>query len=134
MLTGRSQEQAALLRLVDSVKAGMSAALVLRGEGGVGKTALLNFLLESADSAEGVRVVQVPGLESETRLDFAAIHRLLVPFLDEVATLPPVQASALQTALGLSDTAPANSFLLGLSVLTILSNVTRDLPLLVVVD
>jgi DNA-binding CsgD family transcriptional regulator len=131
MLVGREKEQTLLDGLVASLPSGLSAALVLRGEAGVGKTALLDHV---AATAEGVDVVRLSGLESEAHLDFAAIHRLLVPYLGLLDGLPPTQAQALRTAIGLSDAAPANSFILGLSVLTILSRVTSRRPLLVIVD
>ena len=130
-LVGRAEELAVLEKLVDSAASGLSAAVVLRGEAGVGKTALLDHV---ADRAAGIEVTRLAGLESESHLDFAAIHRLLVPYLDHIADLPPTQAQALRTAIGLSDAAPANSFILGLSVLTILSAVTARRPLLVIVD
>lgn len=131
MLIGRAVEQAALDELVDSVTSGVSAAVVLRGEAGVGKTALLDHV---ADTATGTEVTRLSGLESEAHLDFAAIHRLLVPYLSAIDDLPPMQAQALRTAIGLSEATPANSFILGLSVLTILSKVTSGHPLLVLVD
>jgi DNA-binding CsgD family transcriptional regulator len=131
MLIGRTSELAALDGLVRSVTSGLSAALVLRGEAGVGKTALLDHVAETATDLE---IRRVSGLESEAHLDFAAIHRLLIPHLAQVDDLPPTQAQALRTAIGLSDAAPANSFILGLSVLTILSQVARRQPLLIIVD
>ena len=99
MLIGRFPELGALERLVRSVTSGLSAAVVLRGEAGAGKTALLDHV---AAAAKGVAIVRLSGLESETHLDFAAIHRLLVPYLAQVDGLPPIQARALRTAIGLS--------------------------------
>jgi DNA-binding CsgD family transcriptional regulator len=131
MLIGRASELEELQALIRSVTSGLSAALVLRGEAGVGKTALLEHV---ADSTPGLAVRRLSGLESEAHLDFAAIHRLLVPYLAHVDDLPPAQTQALRTAIGLSEATPANSFILGLSVLTILAKVTRDEPLLVIVD
>ena len=131
MLIGRAHEQSALAQVLASVADGLSAALVLRGEAGVGKTALLDFI---ASQPAEVTCVHLSGLESETHLGFAAIHRLLVPYLANIDDLPTTQAEALRTAIGLSDAAPANSFILGLSVLTILSAVTRANPMVILVD
>ncbi|UQX87104.1 LuxR C-terminal-related transcriptional regulator [Jatrophihabitans telluris] len=131
MLVGRSREQEALRNVVLSLGQGLSAALVLRGEAGIGKTALLDDVVEMAADVD---VVRLAGLESEAHLEFAAMHRLLIPHLSGVDALPPTQAQALRTAIGLAADVPANSFLLGLSVLTLLANSTPTKPLLIVID
>lgn len=130
-LVGRGLEQAELRALVDRLRSGDSVALVLRGEPGIGKTALLDHV---ARSALGVRVRGLAGLESESHLGFGAIHRLLIPHLSEIEGLPAMQSQALRTAIGLSSGPPANAFLLGLGVLTLLEQAARDEPLLLVID
>src|SRR5438132_7255813 len=98
-LTGRRSERDALDRLIDAVLAGESRALVVRGEPGVGKTALLDYLVEHAS---GCRVARSVGVESEMELPFAGVHQLLTPMLDRLERLPGPQGQALRTAFGLS--------------------------------
>ena len=97
-LIGRGAEKQALRELLDSVRAGRSRALVLRGEPGVGKSALLSYAMAHADDMHVVRVVAV---ESETHLGFAAAHQLLRPFLPGLDRLPEPQRKALSAAFGL---------------------------------
>ena len=87
-LVGRDAEQAEITRRIATVADGLSAALVLRGGPGVGKTALLD---DTVESTTGVTVVRLLGIESEIRLGFAALHQLLLPFLDGMENLPPLQ-------------------------------------------
>ena len=130
-LLGRRSECDQLTGLVAAAKAGRSQVLVLRGEAGIGKTALLNFLLERA---VGCRIGRAAGVESEMELAFASLHQLCSPFLDRLGKLPAPQQDALGTAFGLrSGTAP-DRFLVGLAVLTLLSEVAEDRPLICVVD
>jgi hypothetical protein len=130
-LVGRRSECDRLSGLLAAAKAGRSQVLVLRGEAGIGKTALLEFLL---GRATGCQVGRAAGIESEMELAFAGLHQLCSPYLDRVDTLPAPQAEALGTAFGLrSGTAP-DRFLVGLAVLTLLSRVAEERPLICVVD
>src|SRR3954467_10030039 len=97
-LLGRRRECEQLTGLVAAAKAGRSQVLVLRGEAGIGKTALLEFLL---DRAAGCRVARAAGVESEMELAFAGLHQLCAPYLDRLEKLPAPQGDALATAFGL---------------------------------
>ena len=130
-LTGRLDERDALDGLIDAVRAGESRALVLRGEPGVGKTALLEYVLEQASE---LRVVRAAGVQSEMELAFAGLHQLLASMLDRLEELPLPQGEALRTVFGLSSGRPPDQFFLGLAVLTLLSDVAEEQPLLCVVD
>ncbi|MGW5672832.1 AAA family ATPase, partial [Micromonospora sp. NPDC003776] len=129
MLYGRDAELAVLGKLLDTVRGGASGALVLRGEPGIGKTALLAH----ADAA-GLRVLRGVGVESEAELPFAGLHLLLHPALDRLDALPAVQAEALRGALGLAAGGAPDRFLVGLAVLSLLSELADGGPLLAVVD
>ena len=131
ILRGRIPECAALDRLIDSLRGGESGVLVLRGEAGVGKSALLKYV---STRAAGVRVARATGVESEMEFAFAALHQLCAPFLDRVDLLPPPQRDAVETAFGLSSGIPPDLFFLGLAVLGLLSQVGAEEPLLCVVD
>jgi DNA-binding CsgD family transcriptional regulator len=130
-LTGRRSERDVLDRLVEAVRAGESSALVLRGEPGVGKTALLEYLVEEAP---GFRVVRAAGVQSEMELPYAALHQLLASLLGSLESLPLPQSEALRIAFGLSSGRPPDRFFLGLAVLTLLSDVAEEQPLLCLVD
>jgi DNA-binding CsgD family transcriptional regulator len=130
-LTGRHSERDALERLIDAVAAGESRALVLRGEPGVGKTALLEYV---AEQASGFRVVRAAGVQSEMELAYAGLHQLLASMLDRLDGLPPPQKEAFRTAFGLASGRAPDRFFLGLAVLTLLSDVAEAQPLLCVVD
>jgi hypothetical protein len=130
-LLGRRSECDALDRLVANVRAGQSAVLVVRGEAGVGKTALLRSLI---DGASGCRVARAVGVESEMELPFAGLHQLCGPMLDRLDRLPAPQRDALATAFGLSAGDPPDRFLVGLAVLSLLSDVAEERPLVCVVD
>src|SRR5216683_1964874 len=130
-LTGRRSERDVLDRLIDAVGAGESGALVLRGEPGVGKTALLEYLVEQAP---GFRVVRAAGVQSEMELAYSGLQQLLASLLDRLDGLPAPQSEALRTAFGLSSGRPADRFFLGLAVLSLLSDVAEEQPLLCVVD
>src|SRR5829696_3442761 len=125
-LLGRDSECAALDQLVASVRAGPSRALVLRGEAGVGKTALLEYL---AQRAPGCDVVRAAGVESEMELAFAGLQQLCAPFADRLERLPGPQRDALGTAFGLRDGGAPDRFLVGLAVLSLLSDAAVDRPL-----
>ena len=130
-LRGRSSECEALDRLVENVRAGQSQVLVLRGEVGAGKTALLEYLLERAS---GCCLARAAGVESEMELAFAALHQLCAPFLDRLERLPGPQRDALSTAFSLQNGATPDRFAVGLAVLSLLSEVAGERPLVCVVD
>ena len=130
-LQGRRRECAALDRLVEAVRAGESRALVVRGEPGMGKTALLDYL---AGHAEGCRVVRAAGVQSEMEFAFAAVHQLCAPLLDRLDNLPGPQRDALGTAFGISTGPVPDRFLIGLAVLSLVSDVAAERPLLCLVD
>src|SRR5436305_13966497 len=131
MLRGRSGERDVLDRQLQLVRGGESSVLVLRGEAGVGKTALLEFV---AERASGCRIVRVVGVESEMELAFAGLHQLCAPILDGLGGLPGPQRDALRVAFGLQDGAPPNRFLVALAVLSLLSEAAEVEPILCLVD
>ncbi len=114
-----------------TVRGGRSSVLVLRGEAGIGKTALLEY---AHDSASGCRVVRATGVESEMELAFGGLHLLCVPFLDQLGRLPEPQRDALETAFGLSTGSPPDRFLVGLAVLSLLAAAAEKEPLVCLVD
>jgi len=130
-LRGRRDECVALDRLLDGARAGRSAALVLEGEAGVGKTALFDYAIASASD---LRVLRAVGVESEMELAFAALHQLCAPMLDRVVGLPAPQRDALATTFGLSAGAVPDRFFVGLAVLGLLSEAAAERPLLCVID
>jgi len=120
-----------LTGLVAAVRAGESRVLVVRGEPGVGKTALLDYL---AGQTAGCRVVRAAGVQSEMELAFAGLHQLLAPMLDRLEQLPVPQRDALRTAFGLSAGPAPDRFLVALAVLSLLSEVAGERPLVCVID
>jgi AAA ATPase domain len=132
-LIDRTRELSVLTGLIEGAQAGNSAAMVLRGEPGIGKTALLEAVSGSAD-AQGMTTAVVTGIESEAPLGYAALHRLLRFFPGAVDRLPPPQRDALRTTLGLVFGPPPDRFLVGLGVLTLLAEAAADGPLLAVID
>ena len=122
MLRARRSECEAIRALLDVARGGRSAALVLRGEAGVGKTALLEY---AVDSAGDMRVVRATGVEPESELPFAALHQLCGPMLDCLERLPGPQREALRTAFGLTLGPPPDRFLIGLAVLRLFSEVAE---------
>jgi DNA-binding CsgD family transcriptional regulator len=130
-LRGRRSERDVLDRFVEAVSAGEGRALVLRGEPGAGKTALLEYLVEQAASC---RVVRAAGVESEMELAFAGLHQLLAPMLDRLERLPVPQRDALRTAFGLSPGPAPDRFHVALAVLSLLSDTAEERPLICVVD
>ncbi len=126
-----AQELEAVDRLLADARGGAGGCLVLRGEPGTGKTALLEY---AVGQAAGMHSVRVTGIESESRLGFAAAHQLLVPFLSHVDRLPPPQRDALRTVAGLVPAPTPERFLVGLAMLTLLAEAARDRPLLVTID
>jgi DNA-binding CsgD family transcriptional regulator len=132
MLHGRHEECAAIDRLLADAGGRRSGALVVRGEVGVGKSALLAY---AADRAAGkMRVLWGSGVESESELAFAALHQLVRTMLDHVERLPGPQATALQGAFGLATTQGTNRFLIGVGVLSLLAEVADERPLVCLVD
>ncbi len=132
-LTDRRAERGVLDRLVEAVQAGQSQALVVRGDPGVGKTALLDYLAGRA-SGKGCRVARVIGVQTEMQLAFAGLHQLCAPMLDRAGDLSVPQQDALRIALGISAGAPPDRFLVGLAVLSLLSGVAGERPLIGVID
>jgi DNA-binding CsgD family transcriptional regulator len=120
-----------LADLVGAVRAGQSRVLVVRGEPGAGKTALLD---ELAGQAQGCRVVRAAGVQSEMELAFGGLHQLLAPLLGRLERLPVPQREALRTVFGLSAGPAPDRFLVALAVLSLLSEVARERPLVCVVD
>ena len=131
MLLDRLSERGALSRLLDAARAGRSGVLVMHGEPGVGKTALLDHAIESA---AGLRLAQVTGVESEMELAFAALQQLCAPMLDRLAGLPDPQREALGVAFGLRTGAAPDRFLVGLATLGLLSEAAAQQPLFCVID
>ena len=130
-LMGRVSEQATLQSFLQPLVAGMSVAVVMRGEPGMGKSALLDSLVSSA---AGMQCATVTGLEAESGLVYAGLHRLLIPHISRIGRLPSAQRIALNTALGLREGPPSSPFLVGHAVLTALSDIAEAAPLLCVVD
>jgi DNA-binding CsgD family transcriptional regulator/tetratricopeptide (TPR) repeat protein len=130
-LLGRRDECERLSSLLAAAKAGRSQVLVLRGEAGIGKTALLEYLF---DRATGCRVARAAGVESEMELAHAGLHQLCGPFLGGLPRLPPPQRDALATAFGLRPGGPPDRLLVGLAVLTLLTGVAEERPLVCLVD
>ena len=130
-LRGRGGECRTLDQLVADARAGRSAVLVLRGEAGAGKSALLEFVVTRAPDC---RIARAAGVESEMELAFAGLHQLCAPMLDHLDGLPGPQRDALGTAFGLSAGGAPDRFLVGLAVLSLLADVAEDQPLVCVVD
>lgn len=130
-LIGRRAEWRVLEAVLAAVRGGDSQVLVVHGEAGIGKSALLQHLVEAAS---GFTVARVIGVESEMALPFAGLHQLCAPMLDHLGTLPDPQRDALRTAFGLTSGAAPDRLLLGLAVLNLLSAVADDEPVLCVVD
>jgi hypothetical protein len=131
VLYGRSEQLAAIDRLLEGMRSGRAGALVLRGDAGIGKTALLDA---AEQKAAGARVLRVTGVESEAELPFAALHALMRPALDEIGALPARQVEALCGAFGLADAAVADRFLVGLGVLSLIAELAEHRPVLCLVD
>ena len=131
MLRGRRTECAALDRLLEAARGGHSGVLVVRGEAGVGKSALLEYAREAASE---FRVTQAAGVESEMELPFAGLHQLCATLLDRLDRLPPPQRDALGTAFGLTSGTRPDRFLVGLAFLSLLSDAADQEPLLCLID
>jgi DNA-binding CsgD family transcriptional regulator len=131
MLLGRRTECETLDRIVEAVRTGESRALVIRGEAGIGKTALLEYLRERAS---GCRVARVAGIQPEMELAFATLHQLCAPMLDRLQRLPEPQRDALGTAFGIRAGPAPDRFLVGLAVLGLLAETAEEQPLVCLID
>ena len=139
MLYGRAVEQSVIDELLAGARSGRSGVLVIRGDPGIGKTALLDYAARRADVAAGpdgvgMRVIRVRGVESEAELPFAGLHLLLRSALDHLPALPQTQQDALGAALGLRRAGPYDRFLVGVAVLSLLAELAEDRPLVCLVD
>jgi DNA-binding CsgD family transcriptional regulator/tetratricopeptide (TPR) repeat protein len=130
-LTGRRGERDALDRLIEAVQAGGSRALVLRGDPGAGKTVLLDYV---AERARGCQVARAAGVRPETELAFAGLHQLCAPMLSHAGLLPGPRQDALRVAFGVTAGRPPDRFLVGLGVLSLLSAVAGERPLVCLID
>jgi DNA-binding CsgD family transcriptional regulator/tetratricopeptide (TPR) repeat protein len=130
-LRGRGDECCLLDGIVADVRGGTGRALVVRGEAGVGKTALLEHLMGTASD---LRLIRATGVESEMELAYAGLHQLCAPLLDRAGRLPEPQHEALRIVFGLSSGNAPDQFLVGLAVLSLLSEAAEERPLLCVVD
>lgn len=128
---GRLEERDHLTTLLEKVRAGESAALVVRGEAGIGKTALLEQCIATAS---GFQVARIAGTESEMELPFAGLHQLCASMLAEAERVPGPQQNALRVAFGLTAGEPPDRFLVALASLSLLAEVAERGPLLCVVD
>lgn len=131
MLFGRVAEQCEIDRLLTAARSGASGALVIRGEPGIGKSALLD---QARDGATGMLILRVQAVESENELPFAALHLLLRPALDRLDRLPGAQADAMRNAFGLRASPQSDRFLVGIAALTLLSELGDDGPVLCMID
>ena len=130
-LTDRDMERGELDRLLSAVRAGESRVLMVRGDPGVGKTVLLDYL---AGQARGCRVVRAVGVQSEMELAFAGLHQLCAPMLGHLDQIPVPQRDALRIAFGLAVGSAPDRFLIGLAVLSLLAEVAGDQPLICLID
>jgi DNA-binding CsgD family transcriptional regulator len=130
-LRGRESECALLDDVIAALQAGESRTLLIHGEAGIGKSALLNYVVESAT---GMRLLRAAGVESEMELAYASLHQLCSPVLDAVERLPPPQREALEVVFGRTVAPTPDRFLVGLAVLTLLSEAADERPLLCFVD
>src|SRR4051794_21839262 len=128
---GRSEERDVLDRLLETARGGQSAVLLIRGEAGIGKTALVRY---AARRAAGFRVAQIAGVEAEMELPFAGLHRLCAPMLAQLDALPDPQQNALRISLGLSSGDAPDRFLVALAALSLFAEVAEERPLLCLVD
>ncbi len=128
---GRTNEREVLGRLLENARRGQGAVLVIRGEAGVGKTALLHY---AARQASGFRTAQIAGIESEMELPFAGLHQLCAPMLARLVEIPEPQQRALRVAFGLASGEAPDRFLIALAVLSLLDVAAAERPILCLVD
>ncbi|GAB4585692.1 ATP-binding protein [Nocardia sp. IFM 10818] len=131
MLVGRDAELAEIDGLLAAAAAGRGRVLAIRGEAGIGKTALLEY---AAGAAGGMRVLRGVGIESEAELGFGVLHMLLYPFAERIDGLPGPQAAALRAAFGQDETSEVNRFLVGAATLTLLAELAAETPTLLLID
>lgn len=131
MLHGREAEISAIDRLLSALRDGRGGVLVLRGEPGIGKTALMEH---AAGCGDGVQVVRLVGVHTEQDVAFAGLHLLLRPILDRLEALPQPQRRALSAALGLVESGATDRLLVGLAVLSVLAEAAEERPVLCLVD
>jgi DNA-binding CsgD family transcriptional regulator len=130
-LRGRSSERLVLDRVLEGARTGQRGVLVIRGEAGVGKTALMRYATEQAS---GFRIVQIAGVESEMELAYAGLHQLCAPMLEQLGALPQPQQSALRVGLGLAPGDPPDRFLVALATLGLMAATAEERPLFCIVD
>ncbi len=130
-LVGRVEESATIDGLVEGARNGKAATLVLRGEPGVGKTALVEHAI---GSAVDFQIVHMTGIEAERELGFAALHRLITPIIHRIAKLPEAQRGAMSSAFGLGPLTAADRFMVGLATVTLAAEAASFSPLLCVID
>src|SRR6478735_882863 len=130
-LLGRAGECALLDAVLGDIRRGESRSLVVRGEPGIGKTALLGWMVESAAD---LKLVRAAGIESEMELAYASLHQLCIPLLDHLDRLPDPQRMALEIVFGLGSGDPPDRFLVGLATLSLVAEVAEECPLLCIVD
>jgi AAA ATPase domain len=130
-LVGRERECAAIDRVLEISARGESCSLVLRGEAGIGKTALLKY---AAERAGGVAVLRTAGVEAESDLAFAGLHGLLRPILEKLSELPETQGAALAGALGLAVSRGSDRLLVSAATLSLLAAAADDGPILCLID
>lgn len=132
-LLGRRAEREAIEDLLAQAHAGRSGVFLVRGEAGIGKTAILEHARDTA-AASGFRVEHSAGVESETQFAFAGVHQLCAPLLDRIGVLPDPQQAALGVAFGERAGAAPDRFLVGLATLNLLAEVAEERPLLCLID
>src|SRR5262245_58639694 len=130
-LIDRHAERSLLDGALRDVRSGQSRVLVLHGDAGVGKSALLDYV---AGQSDGCRLSRAAGVESEMELAYAALHQMCMPMLDGLHHLPPPQRKALATAFGLSAGPAPDRFLVGMAVLNLFSDAAEQQPLLCLID
>src|SRR5918911_1419511 len=131
MFVGRERERARIDRLLDDARAGRSSALLLHGEAGIGKTALMRWAI---GRATGLRVLRARGIETESDIPFAGLAELVTPLLDRLDTIPEVQARALRGALALGPATPHDRFTVPAGLLSLLAVAAEEQPVLVAID
>src|SRR5690348_15139835 len=131
MLVGRGDEQARIEALLADAASGVSRALVIRGEPGIGKSALLRY---AAERAEGLTVLRATGIESESELPFSGLSELLRPLIGRLNDIPPPQAAALAGALALGPPVAEDGFTIRLATLSLLAHAAEQRPVLALVD
>jgi hypothetical protein len=131
VLLGRAEESAVIDQLLANARSGSSGTIVIKGEAGIGKSTLLDY---AAHHASGMRVLRISGVESEAEIAFGALHLLLHEHLALIDSLPDVQAAALRAALGEAPARAEDRLLIGLALLTLLSDLAEQMPLAVLLD